>query len=157
MTACFRLVAPRWAGQAFSGEGARKYGGRWNSPGRPLVYLGESRALTALELLVHLTTPMSRGKAYRLIEVQIPTSGISHYPANILPEDWRKNPAGKNTMEIGDDWLQAGSQLALRVPSVHIPEETNLLLNPLHPDFSKTIISPPAPFNFDPRLHVPEF
>lgn len=155
MTCAYRLVAPRWADEAFSGEGARKYGGRWNSPGRPMVYLGESRALTALELLVHLTTPMSRSKPYCLIEVQIPSDRISIYPAKILPEDWQKNPAGKSTMEIGDEWLQADSQLALRIPSVHIPEETNILLNPLHPDFSKVIISAPIPFSFDPRFFDP--
>jgi len=150
----YRLVAPRWADGAFSGEGARKYGGRWNSPGRPVVYLGESRALTALELLVHLTTPLSRSKSYRMIEVHIPTASISDYPASILPEDWRDHPPGKNTMEIGDDWLQAASQLALRVPSTIVPEETNLLLNPQHPDFANIRISPPSVFSFAPRLSI---
>lgn len=59
-------------------------------------------------------------------------------------------------MEIGDDWLQAGSQLALRIPSALIPEESNILLNPLHPDFSKIIISAPRDFSFDPRLCDPD-
>ncbi len=148
----YRLVAPRWADSAFSGEGARKYGGRWNSPGRPMVYLGGSRALTALELLVHLTTPTSRSKPFRLMEVKIPEEFIADYPAGILPDDWRDHPPGMHTMEIGDDWLQAGSQLALRVPSTIIPEETNLLLNPLHPKFSKLEVSTGSHFSFDPRL-----
>jgi len=148
----FRIVAPRWEHDAPSGEGARKYGARWNSPGRPMVYLGESRALCALEMLVHLTSPMSRSKPYRLIEVHIPAQSISDYPRSILPENWRKYPPNKLTMEIGDDWLLAGSQLALRIPSVIIPEETNILVNPLHPDFKKIQTSEPSDFNFDPRF-----
>lgn len=120
-----------------------------------MVYLGGSRALTALELLVHLTTPMSRSKAFCLMEVKIPENLISDYPKGILPDDWRNHPAGTQTMEIGDDWLQAsgaGGQLALRVPSVIIPEETNILLNPLHPKFSQIQISTAHDFSFDPRL-----
>tara|TARA_B110000879_G_C11143964_1_gene501576 strand:+ start:51 stop:521 length:471 start_codon:yes stop_codon:yes gene_type:complete len=148
----YRLVAPRWVDSAFSGEGARKYGGRWNSPGLPMVYLGGSRALTALELLVHLTTPTSRSKPFCLMEVKIPKHLISDYPTEILAEDWRNHPPGEHTLEIGDDWLKAGGQLALRVPSIIIPEETNILLNPLHPKFSKIEVSTTQNFNFDPRL-----
>ncbi len=152
MVTGYRIVAPRWADDALSGEGARKYGGRWNSPGKPMVYLGGSQALCALELLVHLTTPLSRSKPYRMIEIGIPKQMVSDYPANILPDGWRKYPPGQLTMEVGDDWLRAGSQLALRIPSVIIPEETNILLNPQHPDFSKIEHFGTAAFNFDPRL-----
>lgn len=148
----FRIVAPRWADDALSGEGARKFGGRWNSPGRPVVYLGGSRALCALEMLAHLTTPLSRRKRYRLIRVRIPAGMVSDYPAEILPEGWRSYPPGPVTMEIGDDWLQAGTQLALRVPSVVIPEEHNILLNPLHHGFSRIATSEASDFSFDPRL-----
>ena len=103
-------------------------------------------------MLVHLTTPLSRSKSYRMIEVQIPADSVSDYPSAILPADWRDHPPGKNTMEIGDDWLQANRQLALRVPSTIVSEETSLLLNPLHPDFVKIRISPPSVFNFDSRV-----
>lgn len=150
----FRLVAPRWADGAFSGEGARRFGGRWNSPGRPVVYLAESRALAALELLVHLTTPLSRRKPYRMIEIHLPASCVVDYPASLLPGDWRRSPPGNGTTDIGDDWYDAGSQLALRVPSAVVPEEGNFLVNPRHPDFPKTRIFPPAPFGYDARLHA---
>jgi len=56
----YRLVAPKWVKTALSGEGAHLYRGRWNSPGRPIVYLATSRALAALELLVRLTRTGSR-------------------------------------------------------------------------------------------------
>lgn len=157
----YRIVAPRWADDALSGEGARKYGGRWNSPGQPLVYLGGSRALAALEMLVHLTTPLSRAKVYKIIQVTIPENLISEYPLHILPENWRDYPATQLTQEIGDDWLKASQEahashfsghLALRVPSILIPEETNLLINPQHPDFKKISSNSPVNFSFDPRL-----
>jgi RES domain-containing protein len=148
----YRIVAPKWVNDALSGEGARKFGGRWNSPGRPMVYLGGSRALAALEMLVHLPTPLSRAKPYNIIEVTIPQSMVSDYPTDILPDNWRFQPATQNTHEVGDDWLQAGGQLALRVPSVLIPEETNILLNPLHPDFNKISRAEATHFSFDPRL-----
>lgn len=148
----YRLVAPRWESGAFSGEGARLSGGRWNNPGHAVVYLGGSRALCALELLVHLTTPASRAKPYRLIEVQIPTTSISHYPNQALPHDWQANPAPKSVTDFGDDWLRTCGKLALSVPSVLIPEENNILLNPQHPDFSKIKIQPSRPFSYDPRL-----
>ena len=67
----YRLVAPKWASTALSGEGARKFGGRWNTPGLSVVYLAESRALTSLELLVHLTTPSTRKKSYTLLELSL--------------------------------------------------------------------------------------
>ncbi|MCF6312867.1 MAG: RES family NAD+ phosphorylase [Verrucomicrobiales bacterium] len=151
----YRIVSPRWADDALSGEGARKFGGRWNSPGRAMVYLGGSRALAALEMLVHLTSPGSRSKPYQMIEVAIPCDLISDYPLSILPQRWRESPPTLITQEIGDDWLQSCnsiSQLALRVPSTLIPEENNLLLNPLHRDFKKITSLPPTAFSFDTRL-----
>jgi RES domain-containing protein len=148
----YRIVAPKWAHDALSGEGARKFGGRWNSPGRAMVYLGGSRALTALEMLVHLPTPLSRAKPYIIIEMKIPRHLIDDYPLSLLPDGWRNSPPAASTCDIGNDWLQAGGQLALRIPSILIPEETNILLNPLHPDFGQITEAPAATFSFDSRL-----
>lgn len=148
----YRIVAPKWASDALSGEGARKFGGRWNSPGRALTYLGGSRALAALELLVHLPSPLSRAKPYRIIEVKIPKKLVAFYPLNLLPRGWRETPSPSLTTVIGDDWIDAGGQLALQVPSILIPEETNLLLNPNHPDFKKILCGEAIEFRFDKRL-----
>lgn len=148
----YRIVAQNRAHDPISGEGARKYGGRWNSPGHAMTYLGGSRALAALELLVHLPSPLSRAKEYCIIEVKIPIKLISNYPLKILPKGWREAPASTITTDIGDDWLEVCGQLALRVPSVLIPEETNILLNPNHPNFSKVICGEAREFRFDKRL-----
>ncbi|WP_018969960.1 RES family NAD+ phosphorylase [Rubritalea marina] len=152
MLYAYRIVAPRWVESAFSGEGAHKYGGRWNAPGRHVVYLGGSRALTALEMLVHLTTPSSRKKTYQLIRVGIPREDLAVYPSEILPAHWNAEPSMEPTQAIGNDWVDAAAQLALMVPSALIPEEYNLLLNPKHPRFSELMIEPPLDFRFDPRL-----
>lgn len=148
----YRLVASRWASSAFSGEGARKYGGRWNSPGRPVVYLSESRALAALELLVHLTTPESRAKTFALIEVTIPADCIGQLALPSLPKTWRTSPPTSSSMEFGNSWIKEHRTLALSVPSVIIPEERNLLLNVTHPKFANIEISEPQTFTFDQRI-----
>ncbi|MFT5632320.1 MAG: RES domain-containing protein [Rubritalea sp.] len=148
----YRIVAPRWAHEAISGEGARKFGGRWNSPGRAMTYLGGSRALAALELLVNLPSPLSRAKPFRMIEVKIPKKLVVNYLLSVLPEDWRESPAPRAAAVIGDDWLDVCGQLAMRVPSVLIPEETNILLNSNHPLFKEVICGEAREFSFDKRL-----
>jgi len=148
----YRIVAPRWASTAFSGEGARKYGGRWNSPGHPVVYLSESRALCALELLVHLTTPETRAKPFSLIEVIVPERSIECLPPSALPLGWRDSPPTRESQDIGDLWLTEGRALALRVPSVVIPEESNLLLNVAHPEFSQVSMCEAKRFSVDARF-----
>ena len=148
----YRIVAPRWAHEAISGEGARKFGGRWNSPGREMTYLGGSRALAALELLVHLPSPLSRAKPFRMIEVKIPKKLVANYPLSVLPEDWRESPAPRAAAVTGDDWLDDCGQLAMRVPSVLIPEEPTILLNPNHPLFNEVINGEGRELSFDKRL-----
>ena len=149
----YRLVAPKWASSALSGEGARLYGGRWNSPGRAMVYLSTSRALAALELLVHLTTPLSRRIPRTLVMVQVPRSLIG---GEFWKEaGWRDTPPGRATTDQGDDWLEAAPTAGVLVPSVLIPAEHNLLLNPAHPDFSQVKITGTSSFSFDPRLQTP--
>lgn len=148
----YRIVSPKWAHDAFSGEGARLNGGRWNSPGKALVYVGGSRSLAALEMLVHLTSPLSRKLAYCMIEVKIPQDMIATYPLSALPKNWKKSPVTKITQEIGDDWIDAGSNLAITIPSTLIQQETNLLINPRHPDIEKIVIGKPMEFSFDERF-----
>ena len=146
----YRLVAPKWAKTALSGEGARLYGGRWNSPGRPMVYLSTSRALAALELLVHLTTAGSRRIPRSLVTVRIPTKIIGGELWK--NQGWRDDPPGKGSTDQGDDWLMVGKTAGVLTPSAIIPAEQNLLLNPLQPEFQLVDIVETSPFSFDPRL-----
>ncbi len=146
----YRLVAPQWASSALSGEGARLYGGRWNSPGRPVIYLSTSRALSALEQLVHLTTPASRRVPRVLMTVRIPRELIG---GELWQSDgWQDQPASLASMEQGDDWLLAAKTAGVYVPSAIIREEKNILLNPLHPDFKTIELITSRPFSYDSRL-----
>jgi len=145
----WRLTKAQYAASAFDGEGARLYGGRWNSPGQAVVYLAGSLALAALEILVHVKSQRELG-GYVKIRVEAPESLVSE--ASTLPPNWQQGRAPDETRAIGDAWLEAGETPLLRVPSVVIPEEYNYLLNPQHPGFGEVGIGEATPFSFDPRL-----
>ena len=147
----WRIVHVRLVSDAFSGEGARLYGGRWNHPGHDMVYTAGSVSLAALEILVHL-------EATQLLEsyVQIPASFGSDLCRSLdpeyLPPDWAEIPAPESTRSIGDEWLASGECPVLRVPSVLVPTESVYLINPHHPSFPEIRIGEPGSFEFDARL-----
>ena len=147
----YRIVQEEWSATALDGEGARRWGGRWNLPGVAAVYLAESRALAALEILVHAPREALR-LDWRVIELKIPDSRIELMPASSLPENWRAQPSSRAAQAFGASWLRAGTNLALQLPSVVIPEEKSLLLNPFHPLMSELVPGKPLPFSFDSRL-----
>lgn len=136
---------------AFSGEGARLFGGRWNSPGVAVVYLSAHLSLAALEILVHQRPLTPRGK-YLAWEIRWDDAQTERLPAKALPPRWRESPPGPASMAIGDEWARAERSLILAVPSTIVPEEENYLLNPAHPDFQRLRIPKPIDFAFDPRL-----
>ena len=151
MPRAWRLVKARHAASAFDGEGARLHGGRWNSPGTRVVYVSSSRSLAALELLVHLEIAEAL-EHYAVIEVRIPAQAITRLDRRRLPPDWRNDPPPAAVRALGDAWVQAASSVALEVPSVVVPEETNYLLNPAHPSFRRIAIGSARPFRYDARL-----
>ncbi len=146
---CYRIVTPGLAARALDGEGARLFGGRWNPPGLPCVYTAGSRALAALEMLVHLTG-LSRAMPFRLLTIQVPDVPAS--PPVPLPSTWLTTPAGNASQSVGKSWLQSRRSVVLQVPSVIIPEESNLLINPLAPGFESVRVLDDLPFQFDLRL-----
>jgi RES domain-containing protein len=149
----WRLCRAVHAADAFSGEGARRFGGRWNSRGVPMVYTSTSLALAAIELFVHLD-PSQAPSDLVFISAALPDGEPSAtVQAADLPADWRADETAPR--EIGDNWIRSGSSLALRVPSVPIPPEGNVLINPLHPRMGELKIGPPQPFIFDARMFRP--
>ena len=155
MIAAWRIVKRRYAEHAFGGEGARRFGGRWNSPGRPVVYVSESRALATLEILAGLGTtgPLP---AWVMIGARFPEAivvGVEDLldPAG-LPDGWDASPPGFVSQGIGDRWLDEASSAVLCVPSVIVPAESNFLLNPRHPEFERIEIGKPEELRLDPRL-----
>ncbi len=124
------------------GEGPRLLGGRWNSPGRPVVYAASCGALAALEYLAH-AEEMPVGMMLKQIEV----------PDTLSMERIECLPADVNVFrQLGDEWLQQLSAPLLRVPSVLVPRQWNLLLNPAHPLFRAIRVVEESPFAFDSRL-----
>ncbi len=147
----FRIVKKRHALSAFSGDGARAYGGRWNFPGIPMVYAAHTRALAALESLAHFGGA-ERRMAFVTFELEIPDRLAIRVEADALPRDWRSEVPGAATQALGSGWQQGGRSAALLVPSVLVPQEYCVLLNPEHTDIDKILVSYPEPFTFDGRL-----
>lgn len=151
----FRIVKRRYAptaAAAFDGEGARRFGGRWNSRGCRLAYASSTLALAAFELLVNVDRASAPDDLVS-IHVEIP-GGVRQERVNAgeLPAGWRNWPATSDLQEIGDRWITSGSSVCLVVPSAVIPSEDNILLNPLHPEFFKLRFEEPVEFRFDDRL-----
>jgi RES domain-containing protein len=145
----FRIARSPFAD--LSGEGARLYGGRWNRPGLPAVYTASSRALSVLEMLVHLQ-PRRLPQDLQLFTVEIPDD----IPGEVLavdgfPPDWRAI-GSSFCLDTGDEWLRGGNEAVLWVPSAIVPDEYNAILNPNHPDARRIQVVHRQPFEFDPRL-----
>ena len=148
MKQAWRIVKEKHAATAFSGEGARLYGGRWNSPGTSVVYTSGSKALAALESLVHLNPPV----IFKYVAIPIDFDDALVEKVAALPADWTEAPPPPATKDIGDLWVREARSAVLELPSVIIPGEPNYLLNPAHPNFKKISLGKPEPFSFDPRL-----
>jgi len=127
-----------------SGEGARRFGGRWNTPGRAVVYLAEHPALAALEVRVHLDLPFDLLPVdFVLMQADVPYGPAFGY-------EW---PA--QTAAAGDNWLTEAASATMRVPSFLVPHAWNIIMNPLHRDAVQAEIRGIEPFLFDPRLWRP--
>ena len=151
MTLVWRIVKEKYAESAFSGEGARRAGGRFNSPGRPVVYTSESLALAQLEMLVNLPTDRLLG-SYVAFRAALPESSVDAVGRESLPAGWRADPAPRAVKRVGGRWIRSETSLALRVPSAVVPSETNVLINPSHPRFEEVQIEGPMDPEIDDRL-----
>jgi len=147
----FRVVKARHAPDAFTGEGARLFGGRWNSPGVPVIYTASSISLALLELLVHLHA-RSRLQDYGLFPVDFDEALVTTLDRSALPRDWRAAPAPIDVQRIGDAWAASRESAVLRVPSAVVEQEDNYLLNPNHPQFNQIAIGKQQTIELDPRL-----
>lgn len=146
----WRITSHERAESAFDGEGARRYDGRWNSEGVPMIYLAGSLAPAALEQLAHLSRAELLVGQFVRFRVCIPEEALLALDEDVLPTHWTEEP--EVTQALGDGWVEAEDSMALRVPSALVPEEANYLLNMRHPDADTTEIGPPEPFVFDRRL-----
>jgi RES domain-containing protein len=147
----WRITKEKHAKTAFSGEGARIFGGRWNSVGVSMVYCSEHLSLAALETLVHIGPATLKDK-FRAYRVRLDQSLLTSVTENKLPKGWDAQPPASASQRVGDEWIQSARSAVLSVPSVLVPFERTLLLNPKHPDFKKIKITDAGRFVLDPRL-----
>jgi len=147
----WRITKRKHARHAFSGEGAREFGGRWNNPGTAVVYTAQSQSLATLEMLVHLDSADLLEK-YVLLAADFDQSLVKVVDASNLPRNWRADPPPAQVRSIGDEWVLGGSSAVLQVPSVLVSGENNFLLNPGHQDFARIRFGKPLAFRFDARL-----
>jgi len=147
----WRICRERYADAAYAGEGARLYGGRWNSKGVSMVYTSTSLALAAVETFVNLE-PKLRPEDLVSIETDFPDSlRTERLDVKSLPAAWYHR-RDESPRVFGDKWIRNGNSPVLYVPSAAIRGEWNVLLNPDHPVFGKLKFQEPKHFEFDLRM-----
>lgn len=131
------------------GEGAFKFGGRWNRSGEVVIYSSETKALATLEILVNIQ--IAKDLKFYVMAINIPNNIVKEtIHLNSLPKKWRTYPS--TTVAIGSEWIRNAKSCVLKIPSVIIPEEFNYLINPNHEDYKKIKISEPRKFCFDEKF-----
>ena len=150
----WRITKAQHAPTAFDGEGARLAGGRWNKIGIPMIYTADSLALAALEILVHLPASELLKRKFLRIPVRFDSRLVKSLNLIDLPDDWDILPPPDSTQTIGTAWALKKESILYKVPSTIIREESNYLINPLHPDFKKLSIGNAQKFAFDPRIKI---
>lgn len=144
---------PAYTADDLSGKGAELTGGRWNTPGCPLLYTSTSRALACLETLAHLqagTLPLNR----YLVELQVPQDSWIDAESVSASElvGWDAHPPGRVSLSWGSSWAATSRTLLAKVPSIVVPEEFNVLVNPKHPDIDKVVAVKHRKWLYDHRL-----
>lgn len=146
------IEAPAYTANDLTGTGAKITGGRWNSKGVPVVYCATTIALATLETVHYLRSgalPFNRF----LVRVDIPDDvWEARQVLAPLPGGWDTIPAGLTSMRAGDAWLASHTSALLLVPSVIVPEEFNVLVNPRHFEAAGIQASTMKRWLYDPRF-----
>lgn len=146
------VEAPAYAANDLSGTGARTTGGRWNSKATPVVYCATNIALATLETVHYLRSgglPFNRF----LVRIDVPDAvWDARQVLDPLPGGWDAIPAGLAARTAGDAWIAAGVSALLLVPSVIVPDEYNVLINPRHADAAAIKATTLKRWIYDPRL-----
>jgi RES domain-containing protein len=156
MPLVWRLTQPRFADE-LDGEGARMVPGRWNSRGRNALYTASHLSLAVLEVYVNIPHDLRDDlPVFEAVRIAIPDdAAVTRVSQQRLARLMAESDPMIASRRVGDDWLDGSDTLVLEVPSVVIPEETNLVLNPAHPRMREVEIVSRRPFHFDRRLTVP--
>lgn len=147
----FRIVRDKYK-QDMTGEGAKRFGGRWNQVGTAMLYTASNRALATLQTLIHLSQQQQTDD-YVLVQYTIPGDvKVKVVYESDLPTNWQNMYQSGYTKDYGSIWVRSDVSCILSVPSAIIPSEREYLFNPWHKDFGKIAIKKVDTFSFDPRL-----
>ena len=147
----FRLSKKRWS-EVLTGKGAALKGARWNSPGPEMIYCSTSRSLAMAEVAVHNTLATIPGD-YMMQTLSIPDDTfLKMFREDELPVLWNSFPHRVETQKIGDEFVRRNIYCLLKIPSVVVRGDFNLLINPFHPQFKEIKIVRYEPFPFDHRI-----
>lgn len=149
----WRTTRKNYVTEAFTGEGAKRFGGRWNPPGYAAVYVAQNLSLAILELIVHLDED-SDISTFVTIPVAFDSTMVYELPPSQIPQNWSEHPIRQQSQMVGQNWLEKGQSLLLKVPSSVVPSESNYVINPLHPGSKKLSIGSPQPLHIDQRISI---
>jgi len=148
----YRICRAEHVATSLTGIGAASYPGRWNSKGVHLVYTAGSHSLALLEMLVHVNTLRDMPDNLRLLSYDLPDACVHDLEPALWPAGWDRLPYSQAVRRVGDEFIHAGTHLALRVPSAIVPGESNLLINPRHADIARATEVGNTALAPDPRL-----
>ncbi|MBV6319573.1 RES family NAD+ phosphorylase [Duganella violaceipulchra] len=146
------VEAPSYKANDLTGAGAKMSGGRWNNIGTPLIYSATNIALATIETILHIR---SGGLPFNRFLVRIDVPDVvwnSRLVLDPLPGGWDAIPCGMTSRTTGDAWVASGSSALLLVPSVSVPDEYNVLINPQHPDVASITATTIKRWIYDPRF-----
>ena len=147
------MIVYRFGHEAFienlDGEGAKRFGGRWNSKGFAMLYTSPTISLALIEVLAHAMAYTDLLN-YRLAVLEVPYLSETAIKLEAMKHTWREDV--KYSRFMGDSFISTQTNLSLSVPSAIIPQENNLLINPKHKDFSEVKLVDIQFFEFDVRL-----
>jgi len=145
MSTWFRVAQTQQADIVFSGDGGLYVAGRWNHKGTKAIYCSQSLSLCTLEWLSHNGLSVPRFSYYKF-SIEIPDELIIYYNISDLPSEWDDTPSSNSNRDfVSKNFYTPKKYLAMAIPSVMVPEEFNLVINPLHSSFEKaqeTILVP---------------
>jgi len=134
-----------------TGIGAKTVGGRWNPKGVAVLYTSTTAALSALEVLAHLPAAYFPDDM-AIATIELPDDLVTIIDISELPDSWKDIPVPIEIQSLAMKWLTEEEYLGIKVPSIIVPNEYNLIINPLHPQFNTVKLISIKPFNFDARL-----
>jgi len=145
----YRIGDPAGAWPIFDATGSTIAPGRWNTPGSPLIYAAQHYSTALLEKLVHGSGRLPPNQHY--VEITIPR-GLSYetFSPPALP-GWDTMPATVSK-KFGEAWCIERRSVILIVPSVVARLDSNVLINPAHPEFGGITASLHRPVYWDRRL-----